>query len=66
MNCRFVRIDGGIYLRKEDVVRYLLDTAECEETDTRNRLTRGAENLLEVGCPESRDRGIRERRQKLR
>ncbi len=47
---RFVQHNSGaVYLRKEDVVQYIRDNAEDEETDTRNRFQKMAENLSEVG-----------------
>ncbi len=45
---RFVEVRGVRYLRGEDVKQYLLTIAASEETDTRNRLSIAAENLVNV------------------
>lgn len=49
VNFRFVRANGAIYLRKEDVIEYILEFAECEEKDVRDRLKHSAKNINEVG-----------------
>jgi len=39
---RFVKTNGSIYLRQEDVASYLRELAGAEETDTRSRLEEAA------------------------
>jgi len=46
---RLVRANGSIYLRKEDVIEYLLWLAAGEETDTRNRLEEAAKKIEALG-----------------
>lgn len=43
---RIVRSNGAVYLRAEDVARFIEDMASQEETDVRNRLKEGACNIL--------------------
>lgn len=49
MDFRFIRANGYFYLRKEDVVEYILNFAECEETDVRDRLKQAARNINYLG-----------------
>lgn len=49
MDVRFIRYKGEVYLLREDVVKYLVETADCEESDTRRRLEEGADHLMSVG-----------------
>lgn len=60
VNFRFIRANDSVYLRKEDVLEYILEFAECEEKDVRDRLKQAARNINKVGrntgcnmsCPE--------------
>lgn len=49
VNFRFVRANDAVYLRKEDVIQYVLEFAECEEKDVRDRLKQAARNINKVG-----------------
>lgn len=49
VDVRFIRANGRFYLRKEDVVEYILNFAECEEKDVRDRLKQAAMNINYVG-----------------
>lgn len=70
VNFRFVRANGAVYLRKEDVIQYVLEFAECEEKDVRDRLKQAAENINEVGrntgCNMSRPEGESQSTKKVR
>jgi hypothetical protein len=46
---RFVKIAKTVYLRKEDIVAYLLTMAETEPMDTKDRLEEAARLLGAVG-----------------
>lgn len=46
---RFILKYPSLYIRKEDVVNYILELASTEETDVRIRLEEAAANLDKVG-----------------
>ena len=48
VNFRFVRANDAVYLRKEDVIEYILEFAECEEKDVRDRLKQAIRNINKV------------------
>jgi hypothetical protein len=54
LNFRFVRVNGNIYARKEDVIECLLEFAATEETDVRNRLEKMAANIGKLGVEEKK------------
>ena len=43
---RFIKANGAIYLRLEDVALFIVNLGSCEETDVRNRLNEAAANLI--------------------
>lgn len=43
---KFIVVKGVKYLRAEDVASYLQEIAATEESDTRNRLNKAAQELL--------------------
>jgi len=45
LNIRVISWKGNSYLRKEDVVAYLLELAGSEETDARTRIEEGAARI---------------------
>ena len=49
VNTRYVKANGSVYLRKEDMIEYLCAIADGEETDTRNRLYDAALKIKEIG-----------------
>lgn len=51
-NIRFVVVRGVQYLRVEDVAEYIRELGSGEDTDVRNRLNEGAQNLLTPLDPE--------------
>jgi hypothetical protein len=46
---RFLKKNDSIYIRKEDVINYLLEIAAAEETDVLNRLNQAASNINQLG-----------------
>ena len=42
---RYVIVRGEYYLRKEDVINFIIELGASEEVDVRNRLNKAAENL---------------------
>ncbi len=46
---RFVKSGDLIYIREEDVIRYVVEVVSAEETDVRNCLEESAENIGEIG-----------------
>lgn len=46
---RFIKANEAVYIRKEDIIKYLLEIAGSEDTDTRNRLEAAASNVEKVG-----------------
>lgn len=46
---RYISVKATAYLRAEDIVEYLREIANSEETDTRNRLMDAANSLLNIG-----------------
>jgi|688.fasta_scaffold35311_8 hypothetical protein len=46
---RFLKKNDSIYIRKEDVINYLLEIAATEEIDVRNRLNQAASNINKLG-----------------
>lgn len=49
VDLRFVRANGNVYLRNEDVARLLREIGATEETDVRNRLEQAAQSVEKVG-----------------
>jgi hypothetical protein len=54
MNARYMRVNGVIYFRAEDVAAYVRSLGSTEETDVRNRLNEAANALY--GAREGRSR----------
>lgn len=52
---RFIRINGKIYIRKEDVIAYLLDFASTEEIDVERRIKQACAEIQKLGDKKDRE-----------
>lgn len=46
---RFIRKDSIVYIRKEDIIKYLSEMAATEETDVRTRIEEAIGNISKLG-----------------
>lgn len=46
---RFVKSGDLIYIREEDVIRYVVEVVSAEEIDVRNCLEESTENIGKIG-----------------
>jgi hypothetical protein len=46
---RFIKANGNVYIRKEDVIRYLQEIASTQENDTRDSIINAANEVRKLG-----------------
>jgi N-acyl-L-homoserine lactone synthetase len=52
---RFIRLNEKLYIRKEDVIAYMLEIASTEETDVRLRIEQACANIQKLGDKKDRE-----------